>query len=207
MERSRGYRPLEGSAAEELLELGDAFFELNREWRIVRVNANQEKLSRKPRSQTLGRVFWEVRPETADPASRYWREYHRCMEQRVAVQFEDHFAPLDLWTGDGVPDEGRDRGVLQGRDRPEARRAGAARGGIAISRGSQERGLRTRADRPRAALPVDLQPAPGFRRVARHGEARRRAGGLRGSRSSGPTETASTRVGRGLSRGDCVHPQ
>jgi PAS domain S-box-containing protein len=83
----------------ELLDLGDAFFELDRDWRVVRVNRNQERLFRRPRSETLGHVFWDLWPETADPAAAYWREYHRCMEERVPVQFVEYAAPLDLWTG------------------------------------------------------------------------------------------------------------
>jgi len=89
----------EGEHAAELLELGDAFLELDSSWRIVRVNANQERLSRTPRARSLGRVFWDVWPETASPESTYHREYHRCMEARVPVQFVEYFAPLDLWTG------------------------------------------------------------------------------------------------------------
>jgi PAS domain S-box-containing protein len=89
----------EDAHAAELLELGDAFFELDRDWRIVRVNRRQEALSRRPRTETVGRAFAEVWPELATPESRYWREYHRCISERVAVQFEDYYAPLDLWTG------------------------------------------------------------------------------------------------------------
>lgn len=44
-------------------------------------------------------MFWEVWPEAADPVSPYWVEYHRCMEQRVPVQFDAYFEPLDIWTG------------------------------------------------------------------------------------------------------------
>jgi PAS domain S-box-containing protein len=82
--------------AVELLELGDAFLELDRDWRIVRVNHRQEQLSRKASSETVGRSFWEVWPELATPSSAYWREYHRCMSERVPVRFEEHHAPLDL---------------------------------------------------------------------------------------------------------------
>jgi hemerythrin-like metal-binding protein len=88
----------EAGHAEELLELGDAFIELDREWRILRVNLNHERLSRRPRSETVGRVLWEAWPEIAKPESRHWREYHRCMEERVPVQFAERFEPLDLWT-------------------------------------------------------------------------------------------------------------
>jgi PAS domain S-box-containing protein len=83
----------------EALEHGDAFLVLDRNYRIVLVNSSQERLSEKPRSETLGRVFWEVWPDIATPESRYWREYHRCMDERVAVAFEEYYPPLDLWTG------------------------------------------------------------------------------------------------------------
>jgi PAS domain S-box-containing protein len=85
--------------AAALLEYGDAFLELDARWRILRVNQLQEKMSGKPRSETVGRVLWEVWPDAADPQTRYWSEYHRCMAERVPVQFEDYFAPLDLWMG------------------------------------------------------------------------------------------------------------
>jgi PAS domain S-box-containing protein len=85
--------------AVELLEHGDGFIELDRDWVIVRVNAAQERTTGKPRSETVGRVFWEVWPEVAGPGGAQWREYHRCMEQRVPVEFESHSAPFDRWFG------------------------------------------------------------------------------------------------------------
>jgi PAS domain S-box-containing protein/hemerythrin-like metal-binding protein len=83
----------------ELLELGDALLVVDGDWRILRVNRNQETLSKKPRSATVGRVIWEVWPDIAKQDSNSWREYHRCMEQRVPVQFEEYSAPLDMWAG------------------------------------------------------------------------------------------------------------
>jgi PAS domain S-box-containing protein len=92
----------EGQAAlrrgAELLELGDAFYELDRDWRYVRVNANQERLSGKRRDETLGRVFWEVWPELAQPGNPYWDEYHRVMNERVAREFDAYYAPLRTWS-------------------------------------------------------------------------------------------------------------
>ena len=83
----------------EILEsMGDAFFALDREWRIRLVNRNQEQVSGLRREDTVGRGFWEVFPEAAEPASPYWVEYHRCMEERVVVQFVAPFAPLNIWT-------------------------------------------------------------------------------------------------------------
>jgi len=83
--------------AAELLELGDAFFELDRDWRYVRVNANQERLTRKPRNETLGRMFWDVWPDLGRPGNPYWDEYHRAMDERVPREFDAYYAPLHLW--------------------------------------------------------------------------------------------------------------
>lgn len=88
----------ERARALDALEHGDAFLLLDRDFRIVLVNHNQERLSRKPRETSLGRLFWDVWPETASPDLKYWSHYHRCMTERVPVAFEEYFAPLDLWT-------------------------------------------------------------------------------------------------------------
>jgi PAS domain S-box-containing protein len=89
----------EAQHAAELLELGDAFVEFDRDWRIVRVNRRLEKISQKPRSEALGRTFAEVWPELATPRSIFWRECHRCMTERAPVQFEAYSAPRALWVG------------------------------------------------------------------------------------------------------------
>ncbi len=81
-----------------VLEHGDAFLAVDANFRIVLVNETQERLSGKPRNETLGRVLWEVFPEAADPDRRYWSEVHRVMRDRVASRFEEYYAPLDLWT-------------------------------------------------------------------------------------------------------------
>src|SRR5512142_2727148 len=81
--------------ADEPLEHGDGLVELDSSWVIVRVNAAQERTTGKPRSETLGRIFWEVWPEVADPSGAQWRAYHRCMEERVPVELEDYYAPFD----------------------------------------------------------------------------------------------------------------
>jgi PAS domain S-box-containing protein len=87
----------EAEHARELLELGDAFIEVDRDWRILRMNANQERLSRTPRAAALGRVFWELWPDAAAPETAYARELRRCMAERVPVQFVERYASLDVW--------------------------------------------------------------------------------------------------------------
>jgi PAS domain S-box-containing protein len=89
----------ERQRAMEVLEHGEALFVLDKDFRFILVNENQERLSRTRREDTLGRSFWEVFPSIASPESLYWREFHRVVEQQVPVQFEEHYPPLDLWVG------------------------------------------------------------------------------------------------------------
>lgn len=79
-----------------LESMGDAFFSLDSDWKITRVNSNQERLSNTRREDTLGRVFWDVFPTARK--SKYWPEYHRVMKERVPARFEEYYEPLKLWT-------------------------------------------------------------------------------------------------------------
>ncbi|MCP3137701.1 sensor histidine kinase [Pyxidicoccus xibeiensis] len=92
----------EHERALEVMEHGEAMFVLDKDFRFVMVNENQERLSRTRREDTLGRVFWDVFPATAHPGSKYWVEYHRVAEQRVPSRFDEYYAPLDLWTSTSV---------------------------------------------------------------------------------------------------------
>ncbi|QRO00679.1 PAS domain-containing sensor histidine kinase [Archangium violaceum] len=83
--------------AEEVLEHGDPFILLDKDFRILQVNKNQELVSKKPREETLGRVIWDVFPAINNPESAYWREYRRAMKERVPVHFEEYYPPQDLW--------------------------------------------------------------------------------------------------------------
>jgi PAS domain S-box-containing protein len=92
----------ERQRAVEVLERGDAVQVMDRDWRIVLVNENLERLAHVRREDILGRRLWEVYPDIASPESPYWREYHRAVEERVPVRFDAYYAPLDVWTNVSV---------------------------------------------------------------------------------------------------------
>lgn len=85
--------------AAELLELGDAFFEVSPDWTVVRTNQHLEELLRTPRSAVLGRSLWGAWPDMARSDGAYSRELRRCMEERVPVTFDEYLRPLEMWTG------------------------------------------------------------------------------------------------------------
>jgi PAS domain S-box-containing protein len=111
------------TAAEDLLELGEPMCELDSEFRVVRVNAAQERLSGMPRAQVLGRTHWEVWPETAAPDSKFWREYHRCMTERVSTSFDSYSPSLDRFASVQVHPTPAGGLVIFIRDVSESRRA------------------------------------------------------------------------------------
>ncbi len=81
---------------ETLESMGDGFFHLDPQWRMTRVNRVQERLSRIPRAESLGRSFWDVFPDAKH--LKFSSEYRRVMEHRVEAHFEEHYPLLDVWT-------------------------------------------------------------------------------------------------------------
>jgi two-component system CheB/CheR fusion protein len=109
--------------AAALLELGDALLELDAQWRVVRVNGRQERLSGRPRSATVGRLAREAWPELARAESAARRELERCMRERVPVWFEDEVGPQPLWLDVTAYPTGGGGVVAFLRDATERRRA------------------------------------------------------------------------------------
>ena len=75
--------------------ISDAFYTLDREWRFTLLNPRACQLMRLPREQLLGRVVWELFPETVGTTIE--REFRRAVDESRTVEFEIHFPPLDTW--------------------------------------------------------------------------------------------------------------
>ncbi len=70
-------------------------FMLDRELRFTYVNAEAERLLRKPRAELLGRGLCEACPSVA--GSTFEQEYRRTLTSGQAATFEAHCAPFDQW--------------------------------------------------------------------------------------------------------------
>lgn len=88
----------------DILErMNDAFLAVDANWTITRVNARHEEVSRVRREDQLGRNFHELFFSDEEArATQYWRKYNEAMAERVPQHFEDHYAPLDVWTAVSV---------------------------------------------------------------------------------------------------------
>ncbi len=79
-----------------LESITDAFMMLDCSWKLSYLNGEAERLLQVSRHQVLGRNVWEVFPEAV--GGPYYRAYHKAMETGTSVSFEEHYAPLNLWT-------------------------------------------------------------------------------------------------------------
>jgi two-component system cell cycle sensor histidine kinase/response regulator CckA len=132
---------------DEVFELGEAVLVVDPEFRVRRVNRAQERISRRPREETLGRTVWELWPGAADPERASYRAYHRCMRERVTVHVEEsYYAPLDLWIKARV-EPLRDGGIaIYFQDISEQRRAERALSGAEEALADQKELLRAIID-------------------------------------------------------------
>ncbi len=79
-------------AAESLDHISDVFITFDAGWRYTYINTAGLKLLGLTSDELLGQVIWERFPLLA--GTEMEREYRRCMELRVATEFE-HLSPLN----------------------------------------------------------------------------------------------------------------
>jgi PAS domain S-box-containing protein len=78
-----------------LESINDGFAAFDRRWRCTYINDRATELSRISREEILGKNVWEFYPHSA--GTTIYAELHRAMEAGVAVHFEEHYSPFDLW--------------------------------------------------------------------------------------------------------------
>ena len=82
--------------ATNILEsITDAFFAVDRQWRLTYVNRQAERLAQRKREELLGRSLWDEFPEAVNLL--FYQEYHRAMSEQVSVEFEAFYPPLNSW--------------------------------------------------------------------------------------------------------------
>lgn len=81
--------------ATTLESLTDAFFTIDRNWRLTYLNSQAERVFRGSRRELLGKSLGELLPHGLDPA--FHRHLERAMSDQLVVQCEEHYAPYDVW--------------------------------------------------------------------------------------------------------------
>ncbi|GAB4133814.1 MAG: hypothetical protein Fur0027_22230 [Raineya sp.] len=76
-------------------EITEGFYQLNRDWKFVKINKVAEQILGIPREQLLGRKIWDLFPDTPD--YNYTAAYRKAMTENISVTFEDYRPDLDRW--------------------------------------------------------------------------------------------------------------
>lgn len=71
----------------------DAFFALDRDWRLTYLNEEAEEILDVTTEDVVGENVWDVFPAAAD--SRFYDEYYRAMTTQEPVTFRESYPPLD----------------------------------------------------------------------------------------------------------------
>ncbi len=78
-----------------LESITDGFMRYDKDWRIVYVNAEAERINRLTRSEMLERNVWEVFPALV--GTHFESEFRRAVAEQVTVEFENHYEPFGRW--------------------------------------------------------------------------------------------------------------
>ncbi|HEX8913719.1 MAG TPA: PAS domain S-box protein, partial [Humisphaera sp.] len=78
-----------------LESITDAFFAVDRNWRLTYANGQAERVLGRPRAELLGRVLWDEYPGLA--GTEFERVYRRAAADRVAGSVTAYYPDHDRW--------------------------------------------------------------------------------------------------------------
>lgn len=87
-------RELADRLAGTLESIADGVLTVDSEWRFTFLNSNAERMLG-PSEELLGKVFWEVYPETLGTV--FEESHRRAVAERRTVRFEAYYGPLRAW--------------------------------------------------------------------------------------------------------------
>jgi PAS domain S-box-containing protein len=78
-----------------LESMTDGFFTIDREWRFTYANSEAARLLQFDRDQVLGKVLWNVFPESI--GSDFHHQYENALIDGRVVEMESFYKPLQIW--------------------------------------------------------------------------------------------------------------
>jgi len=82
---------------ENILEsITDGFYALNNNWEFTYLNRECERILNVKREDILGKNVWDLYPDAKK--LKFYPLYHQVMHEKVSVQFEEYYEPLNLWS-------------------------------------------------------------------------------------------------------------
>ena len=132
-------RALDAQVAAVLESVTHGFLALDAEWRVTYANPAAVALSGAPPDALVGRIHWDVWPETR--GTEVEARYRAVVAERRSAHFEHHFPARDVWHEiHAFPTANGGLAVVY-RDVTEERAAAAARARYAAALAAREREL------------------------------------------------------------------
>lgn len=78
-----------------LESISDVFFTLDKNWNIQYWNKEAERLLKISKESVLHKNLWEVFPK--EISSRFYTEFKRAINENKSINFEEYFAPAQIW--------------------------------------------------------------------------------------------------------------
>ena len=78
-----------------LNRINDGVVSVDNNWRYTFLNKAAMALHPPGREKPLGKVIWDIHPETR--GTIFWDKFHQAMETKTAVEIESYYAPMDIW--------------------------------------------------------------------------------------------------------------
>ncbi|MDN3688918.1 PAS domain S-box protein [Cyclobacterium jeungdonense] len=78
-----------------LESIGDAFFALDRQWKVTYWNKEAENVLGKSREEMLGKNLWQKYADAVD--TDFYRQYHKAMASGENVSFEEFYPTVNKW--------------------------------------------------------------------------------------------------------------
>jgi len=78
-----------------LESITDAFFAVDANWIVLYWNSQAEKVLGVPKKKILNQYLWDIFADSIDSES--YRQYHRAMDTKQPMHFEDYYPPLEKW--------------------------------------------------------------------------------------------------------------
>ncbi|APS40236.1 PAS domain-containing protein [Salegentibacter sp. T436] len=97
-ERKQAAEKLEKAYQEkiDILEsIGDAFYNVNKDWIVTYWNKEAEKLLGRKRDTIIGKNLWDEYPDAIE--TEFYRQFHKAMETQENVTFEEFYLTLNVW--------------------------------------------------------------------------------------------------------------
>lgn len=97
-ERKQAEEKLEKAYQEKiniLESIGDAFFNVNKDWEVTYWNKETEKLLGKKREAIIGKNLWDEYPDVIE--TDFYRQYQKAMETQEHQVFEEFYPALKMW--------------------------------------------------------------------------------------------------------------